>query len=241
MNTGNIYYLSSLLRAGFLLLVKIGFLEPCVDHRGLNQITIKNKPPLLHLLCFWTGSWSHHLIQARSTQRQSFSPHMPGSWVEDCLSDPTVWNAPVVFQNLINDVLCDFLYQEIPHETHPPHPLMPLGKKMIWKQKNVSSTNHLLSFWAKFLRANRYAQTKAFQGWLDWHISNNHEQLQCFLGFAKFYHRFIRNYSQTAAPLTSLTSTKITFIWTLDADKVFLEVKKRFSEAPVLVQLDPHL
>lgn len=39
----------------------------------------------------------------------------------------------------------------------------------------------------------------------DWPQPEIRKQLQCFLGFANFYRRFIRNYSRIAAPLTALT------------------------------------
>ena len=56
-----------------------------------------------------------------------------------------------------------------------------------------------------------------------------------------FYRRFIRGYSQVAAPLTALTSTKSAFIWTPKAETAFLDLKKRFVSAPILVQPDPSL
>ena len=45
----------------------------------------------------------------------------------------------------------------------------------------------------------------------DWPTPTNRKQLQRFLGFANFYRRFIRNYSHIAAPLTALTSVKVSF------------------------------
>ena len=62
-----------------------------------------------------------------------------------------------------------------------------------------------------------------------------------FLGFANFYRRLIRGYSQVAAPLTALTSTKSAFIWTPKAETAFLDLKKGFVSAPILVQPDPSL
>ena len=45
----------------------------------------------------------------------------------------------------------------------------------------------------------------------EWTSPPNRKRLQQFLGFANFYRRFIRGYSQVAAPLTALTSTKSPF------------------------------
>lgn len=45
----------------------------------------------------------------------------------------------------------------------------------------------------------------------DWPTPDSRVSLQRFLGFANFYQRFIKNFSQVVAPLTALTSTKIHF------------------------------
>ncbi|KAM9401190.1 uncharacterized protein ACWYII_030833 [Salvelinus alpinus] len=73
----------------------------------------------------------------------------------------------------------------------------------------------------------------------EWPAPSNLKQLQRFLGFANFYRRFIRNYSRLAAPLTTLTSTP--FHWTPEAEAAFLELKRRFTSAPVLTLSGPEL
>ena len=73
----------------------------------------------------------------------------------------------------------------------------------------------------------------------DWPIPTTRKRLQQFLGFANFYRRFIRNYSTLAAPLTALTSLRLTFQWSSAAEKAFSELKTRFSSAPILVFPDP--
>lgn len=54
-----------------------------------------------------------------------------------------------------------------------------------------------------------------------WLAPESCKQLQCFLGFANFYCRYIQDYSHMAAPLTQLTSTKFPFLWTPEADEAF--------------------
>lgn len=73
----------------------------------------------------------------------------------------------------------------------------------------------------------------------DWPTPTSRKQLQRFLGFANFYRRFVRNYSQVAAPLTRLTSTISPFSWTPDAQIAFEQLKHRFTTAPVLTHPDP--
>ncbi|KAL0185788.1 hypothetical protein M9458_017458, partial [Cirrhinus mrigala] len=60
-----------------------------------------------------------------------------------------------------------------------------------------------------------------------------------FLGFANFYRRFIRNFSQLATPLTALTSARTTFRWSSAAEAAFTKLKSRFVSAPILVAPDP--
>ena len=75
----------------------------------------------------------------------------------------------------------------------------------------------------------------------EWPSPSTRKRLQQFLGFANFYRRFIRGYSQVAAPLTTLTSTKSSFSWTPEAETAFLGLKKRFVSTPILIQPDPSL
>lgn len=50
-----------------------------------------------------------------------------------------------------------------------------------------------------------------------------------FLGFANFYRRFIKNYSQVAARLIKLASTTMPFTRGAEADQVFEQLKGPFS------------
>ncbi|KAI3370722.1 hypothetical protein L3Q82_007101 [Scortum barcoo] len=53
--------------------------------------------------------------------------------------------------------------------------------------------------------------------------------------------RFIRvySYSTVAAPLTALTSSKVTFQWSVAAKEAFDALKTRFTSAPILIIPDP--
>ncbi len=77
------------------------------------------------------------------------------------------------------------------------------------------------------------------QAVIDWPTPDSRKALQRFLGFANFYRRFIRNFSQLAAPLTALTSTRMTFRWSNAADSAFSKLKSCFVSAPILVAPDP--
>ncbi|KAL0177020.1 hypothetical protein M9458_025914, partial [Cirrhinus mrigala] len=74
---------------------------------------------------------------------------------------------------------------------------------------------------------------------VDWPTPDSRKALQRFLGFANFYRRFIRNFSQLAASLTALTSSRTTFRWSDAANIAFSNLKSRFISAPILVAPDP--
>ena len=60
-----------------------------------------------------------------------------------------------------------------------------------------------------------------------------------FLGFANFYRRFLPpNFVSVTAPLTKLTSDKVSFVWTNDCSKAFDRIKLFLTTAPVLVHPD---
>ncbi|KAK3512015.1 hypothetical protein QTP70_027614 [Hemibagrus guttatus] len=76
----------------------------------------------------------------------------------------------------------------------------------------------------------------------EWPRPTTVKELQRFLGFANFYRRFIRNYSITAAPLTSLLKGKPSSLkWTENAIQAFTNLKNSFTTAPILKHPDPSL
>ena len=78
----------------------------------------------------------------------------------------------------------------------------------------------------------------------EWFISKCAKNILMFLSFAEFYRRFVRNFSQIAAPLIDLTKeakkkvVKIKFVWFIEAQKAFDELKRTFTNASVLVHFD---
>jgi hypothetical protein len=63
--------------------------------------------------------------------------------------------------------------------------------------------------------------------------------VQCFLGFANFYRKFIKDYSKLVLPLTQLTKKGKLFVWFEEPDMAFENLKKAFTSAPILAHVDP--
>ena len=63
-------------------------------------------------------------------------------------------------------------------------------------------------------------------------------QLQSFLGAAGYYRRFIPNFSDITAPLTSMLCKGRKYLWTREAEASFQEVKNFLSVTPVLLIAD---
>nr|GFB12480.1 reverse transcriptase domain-containing protein [Tanacetum cinerariifolium] len=62
--------------------------------------------------------------------------------------------------------------------------------------------------------------------------------IQSFLGHAGFYHRFIQDFSKIAWPMTRLLEKDTPFIFSKECIKAFQSLKKKLTEAPILVAPD---
>ncbi|KAI3367249.1 hypothetical protein L3Q82_008301 [Scortum barcoo] len=161
-----------------------------------------------------------------------------------------------VFQALINDVLRDFLNRFVfvylddiliysrnlpDHQLHVRQVLQRLLENRLFVKKEKcefhASQVDFLGFIIK--EGCVQADPAKVRAVAEWPIPTNRKILQRFLGFANFYRRFIRNYSQEAAPLTALTSPSRPFVWSEEAEKAFNRLRTLFTTAPVLVQPDP--
>jgi hypothetical protein len=72
----------------------------------------------------------------------------------------------------------------------------------------------------------------------EWPIPKSVKQVCSWLGFGNFYRRFIKGFSHLAQPLNQLLKKDQSFIWTDAAQQSFDDMKKRFTEEPVLMMPD---
>ena len=72
----------------------------------------------------------------------------------------------------------------------------------------------------------------------EWTRPQTVKDVQLFLGFANFYHRFIKGFSEVATPLSALTG-KVSWNWTPKCQDAFNQLKTLICTAPVLALYDP--
>ena len=58
------------------------------------------------------------------------------------------------------------------------------------------------------------------------------------MGFANFYRRFIKHYSDVVHPLTELTHKDKAFKWNDEAEEAFQRLKRVFLSEPALARFD---
>ncbi|KAL0157229.1 hypothetical protein M9458_048475, partial [Cirrhinus mrigala] len=256
--------------AGFFFVKKKdGTLRPCIDYRALNEITIKYRYPLplvptaleqlrsarifskLDLRC------AYNLIRIRAGDEWKTAFSTTTGHYEYLVMPFGLSNSPSVFQAMINDVFRDMLNKFV---------IVYIDDILVYSENLQDHIQHVRAVLKRLIQNQLYAKlpkcafhlsTVSFLGYiisaegvtmddnkvsavLQWPRPQAIKDLQRFLGFANFYRRFIRGFSQVAAPLTSLTrngSNKLA--WTSSSERAFQDLKARFTSAPILRHPDP--
>ena len=68
----------------------------------------------------------------------------------------------------------------------------------------------------------------------NWPVPRTVSEIRRFLGFANFFRRFIKNYSDVARPLEKLTGSHTRFTWSPSCQMAFDRLKGLLLSAPVL-------
>ena len=125
LNSGIICPSSSPLGAGFFFVEKDKSLRPCIDFRGLNTITVKNKYPLplisstfepLKCTTIFTKldlRNAYYLVRIKYGDEWKTAFNTPPGHFEYLVMPLGLTNAPAIFQAMVNDVLRDMLNHSV--------------------------------------------------------------------------------------------------------------------------------
>jgi len=102
------------------------------------------------------------------------------------------------------------------------------AEKCFFEQSNIK-------YWGIIISENKVQMDKEkLSGVLEWPVPTKVKQVQAFLGFANFYHRFIKNFAKMLKLLSDLTKKDCTWNWGIEQQNAFEALKKAFTTAPVL-------
>ena len=73
---------------------------------------------------------------------------------------------------------------------------------------------------------------------LNFPVPNTQKKVRSFLGFANYYRRFIKSFSQISAPLRNILKQNSNFQWSQECQNAFEALKKALITAPVLALPD---
>jgi len=73
---------------------------------------------------------------------------------------------------------------------------------------------------------------------LEWPTPKCVKDVQKFLGLVNYYCRFIEGFASIARPLHDMVKKDKKWDWTEKQEKVFKELKERFTKEPVLAASD---
>lgn len=105
-------------------------------------------------------------------------------------------------------------------------------KKCNFIQKSLSFLGHIITSEGVETDAAKVSAVELFP------IPETLKEVQRFLGMAGWYHRFIPQFSEKAAPLHALKQKNVTWKWTEQCQQAFDTIKQDLIQAPILATPD---
>jgi len=163
-----------------------------------------------------------------------------------------VTNAPVVFMDYMNQIFRSFLNKFVvvfidgiliyskTQEEHAEHLRLVLG---VLREKQLYAKLSKCEFWmdevqfmSHVISAHGIAVDPAkVEAVVKWESAKSATKIRSFVGLAGYYRRFIEGFSKIMAPLTQLTRKDRPFTWTDKCEESYQELKRRLTNAPILV------
>ena len=247
---------------------KDGKLRPCQDYRYLNEHTIKNAYPLpliSELLDKLKGArrftkldvrWGYNNVRIRDGDQWKAAFKTNRGLFEPTVMFFGLCNSPATFQAMMDDIFGDMINECIiivymddiflfaPDETtltkNTKRVLARLRENDLFLKPTKCEFNKAkVEYLGMIIEEGKISMDPGkLKGIRDWPSPTTVKQTRGFLGFGNFYRRFIWHFSDLAKPLNDLLKKDQTFEWTDDCQKAFDELKKQFTEEPVLIMPD---
>lgn len=212
---------------------KDGNLRLCVDYRGLNKVTRKNRYPLPlipEIIDRLAGAKvytkldlrdAYHRIRIEEGDRWKTAFRTRYGHYEYLVMPFGLTNAPASFQAYINealkgllDITCVAFMDDIlifsqsreEHEEHVRQVLARLKEYSLFVKlsKCQFSTDQVDFLGFRIGVAGVEMDPSKVEAILEWPTPKSYREIQVFLGFANFYRGFIYRYSAVVAPITDL-------------------------------------
>ncbi|KAC9469347.1 hypothetical protein E3N88_45779 [Mikania micrantha] len=242
---------------------KDGSFRMCIDYRGLNKVTIKNRYPLPRIDDLFDqlqGSSYNSKIDLRSGYHQlriqedniSKTPFRTRYGHYEFLVMPFgLTNTPAVFMDLMNRVCKPYLDKFV---------IVFIDDILIYSNNQEEHAKHLSlvmellkneELYVKFSKCDFWIREVQFLGHLvnekgihvdpakieaikNWEAPKTPTEVRQFLGLAGYYKRFIEGFSKISQSLTSLTHKDKKFYWGERQEAALNLLKQKLCTAPIL-------
>jgi hypothetical protein len=242
-------------------------LRMCVDYRPLNAVTIKNKYPLPRIDVLFDQlvgakvfskidlrlGYHHIKIRASDIPKTAFSTRY--GLYEFLVMSFGLTNAPAYFMYLMNSVSMLELDKFV---------VVFIDDILVYSKNEAEHTKHLHTVLQRLRDHQLYAKLSKYDFWLreikflghtisqdgisvdpekvqevmDWKPPTTVRQIQSFLGLARYYRRFILDFSKIVKPMTEPLKKRVKNNWSQKCDDAFHTLRQHLTTAPVLAQPD---
>lgn len=246
---------------------KDGSMRMCIDYRALNGVTIKNSYPLpridelfdrLHGAKVFSKidlRSGYHQIRIAEGDAPKTAFRTRYGHFEFLVLPFGLTNAPATFMHLMHQIFRPFLDRFVlvflddiliysrnleEHKEHVRQVLELLRQNKLYAKESkcelfkdrVEFLGHMVDAGGIHMMEDKVNAVTA------WPQLTSVADVRSFLGTVGYYRKFVRMFSEIAAPLTELLQKDKPFVWGEAQQKAFTELKAAVSKQPVLILPD---